>query len=108
MEMALKGTPFKNIFGDVFGGTSCSQIVCKGCNTVKEKSEGFYTLSLEIKGFKNIYESFRKYIEGETISDYECDQCKDKCDVTKRSFLERTPNYFIIHLQRMCFNYDRL
>jgi ubiquitin carboxyl-terminal hydrolase 34 len=70
METALKNTPFKNIFENIFGGKNCSQMTCKGCGAVKERSENFYPLSLGIKGFRNIYESFKKYIEGENISDY--------------------------------------
>ena len=83
-------------------------MTCSGCGAAKQRSENFYPLSLEIKGFKTIEESFKKYIEGEVISDYQCDSCNKKCDVTKRNFLEKTPNFFIIHLQRMCFNYDKL
>lgn len=108
METSLKNTPFSHIFENIYGGKTCSQMSCSGCNAVKERSESFYPLSLEIKGFKSIDDSFKKYIQGEVISDYQCDSCNQKCDVTKRNFLEKTPNYFIVHLQRMCFNYDKL
>lgn len=107
METSLKRTPFKNILDNIFGGKTCSQTTCSNCNAVKERHENFYPLSLEIKGYKSIYESFKKFIHGEEISDYQCDTCSQKCDVVKRSFLDTTPNYFIIHLQRMCFNYDK-
>jgi ubiquitin carboxyl-terminal hydrolase 34 len=72
-----------------------------------ERYENFYPLSLEIKGYKSIEDSFKKYIQGEIISDYQCDSCKKKTDVTKSCYLASTPNYFIIHLTRMCFNYDK-
>lgn len=62
---------------------------------------------MEIKGYRNIEESFKKFINGEVISDYQCDACKKKTDVTKSTLLAKVPNYFIIHLQRMCFNYDK-
>lgn len=31
----------------------------------------------------NIEESFDKFKKKETISDYMCDNCKTKCDITK-------------------------
>ena len=37
METSLKNTPFKNIFEDIFGGRSCSQITCSGCGAIKER-----------------------------------------------------------------------
>lgn len=46
-------------------------------------------------------------MQGEVISDYQCDACKKKTDVTKSCLLAKLPNYLIVHLQRMCFNYDK-
>lgn len=57
---------------------------------------------------KDIRESFNKFITGETISDYKCDNCQKKCDTTKRCLLSRLPNYLIIYLQRVCLNYDTM
>lgn len=107
MENSLKKTPFRRIFSDVYGGRNCNLTVCSNCNAANERYETFYPLSLEIKGYKSIEESFKKYITGEVISDYQCDSCKKKTDVTKSCYLAETPNYFIIHLTRMCFNYDK-
>ena len=41
------------------------------------------------------------------IEDYQCDGCKQKADVTKSTLIAKVPNYFIIHLQRICFNYEK-
>ena len=60
-----------------------------------------------MKGFKDIHDSFRKYIQGEVISDYQCDFCNKKTDVTKSTYVAKPPDHFIVHVQRMCFNYDR-
>lgn len=106
LEKGLKDTPFRHILDSVYGGRSCSQLTCSSCKAVKEREENFYNLSLEVKGFRNIDESFRKFISGETISDYRCDSCSQKCDTIKRCLLSGMPNYLIIHLQRICFNYD--
>jgi ubiquitin carboxyl-terminal hydrolase 34 len=45
-------------------------------------------------------------IEGEVISDYECDGCKKKVDISKRTLISQTPNVLIVHLQRIIFNFD--
>ena len=31
----------------------------------------------------NIYDSFNKFIKKEIISDFNCDNCKKKCDISK-------------------------
>lgn len=54
---------------------------------MRYKYEIFYNLSLEVKNLENIEESFLKFIHKETISDFTCDACKSKCDVTKQTFL---------------------
>ncbi len=103
----MKGTPFKHILDNIYGGKTCSQTVCTNCKAIKERQENFFSLSLEIKGYKNIEESFRKFIHGEEISDYQCDFCNKKTDVVKSCYMAETPNYLVLHLQRMCFNYDK-
>ncbi len=50
--------------------------------------------------------SLQTLIDGETISDYECDTCKKKVDISKRILLSQTPNVLIVHLQRIIFNFD--
>ena len=91
----------------MFGGKTCQQTVCSNCKSVNQRLENFYPLSLEIKGYRSIWDSFRKYTAGEVISDYQCDAGGKKTDGTKSSSLAQVPNYFIVHLQRMCFNYDK-
>lgn len=72
LETGIKETPFKNIIQSIYGGKYCSQLVCSSCNKISERHENFFNLSLEVKGHKNIFESFDKYIEGEVISEYKC------------------------------------
>lgn len=40
------------------------------------------------------------------ISDYKCDFCDKKVDVTKKTRISKAPKILIIHLQRIVFNYD--
>jgi ubiquitin carboxyl-terminal hydrolase 34 len=51
-------------------------------------------------------QSFKKFIEPETISDFLCDNCKKKCDISKSSYLKTVPNVLIVHLKKMIFDLD--
>ena len=107
LENLLKVTPEKYLLQSVFGGKTCSQIICKGgCGNVRKNYEDFYNLSLGVKGFKTLGESLNKYISGETINEYYCENCMKKVDVVKRTCLDELPNVLIIHLQRIIYNYD--
>jgi len=102
----LKHTSRKYLLQSVFGGQTCSQIVCKECGKVKNRIEDFYNLSLTVKDIKSMHDSLSKMVEGGDISDYECDGCKKKVDISRRTLISRTPNVLIIHLQRIIFNFD--
>ena len=106
LETGLKDTSRKHLVNSIFGGKQCSQMVCTECGKVKNRMEDYLNLSLPIKGFKSIEESLEKMIEGEIISDYNCDGCKRKVDLQKRTMIASTPNILIVHLQRICFNFD--
>ena len=80
--------------------------MCNECGTVKNRIEDFYNLSLTVKDIKSMYESLQKLVEGEVISDYMCDTCKKKVDISKRMLLSKAPNVLIVHLQRIVFNFE--
>jgi len=108
LENGLKHTPFKNITDSVYGGRTSNQLICEGCGFVRERIENFYNMSVEVRNMKTIYDSFDKFITGETIEDYYCDECKKKNNITKRTCIESLPNVLIIHLQRIVFDLDTL
>ena len=83
LETSLKPTPFKYIMDGVYGGKTCTQLICSKCDNVRNKIEQFYNISLPIKNLKNLNECFEKYIEGEVISEFNCEACSQKVDVTK-------------------------
>jgi ubiquitin carboxyl-terminal hydrolase 34 len=80
--------------------------LCQECGKVKNRIEDFYNLSVTVKDIKSLHDSLQKLIEGEVISDYECDGCKKKVDISKRTLISQTPNVLIVHLQRIIFNFD--
>ena len=106
LENALKPTSRKHLVNGVFGGVLCNQMVCPECGKVKNRMEDYLNLSLPIKGIKSVEESLSKLVEGEVISDYLCDGCHRKVDLQKRTMIAQTPNILIVHLQRICFNFD--
>lgn len=106
VENALKPTPRKYLLHSIFGGKTCSQLVCQECGKIKNRIEDYYNLSLTVKDIKSVYDSLAKQVEGEVINDYECEGCKKKVDVSKRVLIAETPNVLILHLQRIIFNFD--
>jgi ubiquitin C-terminal hydrolase len=88
----------KYLLQSVFGGQTCSQVVCKECGKVKNRIEDFYNLSLTVKDTKSMADSLQKLIDGEVINDYECDNCKKKVDISKRILISQAPNVLIVHL----------
>lgn len=106
LEHMLKPTSRKYLMQSVFGGQTCSQIVCKECGTCKNRIEDFSNLSLTVKDIKSMAESLQKQVEGEVISDFQCEKCNKKVDISKRVLLSASPNVLIVHLQRIIFNFD--
>jgi len=107
MDNILEKTQFKYIIDSVFGGQTCSQLICEeGCGSIKTKYEPFYNLSLEVKNLKDVYQSLEKYIVPEKIEEYKCESCNKKITITKINSLSQLPNVLLIHLQRIYFDYD--
>ena len=104
IETALKPTPFKNILNDVYGGKQINLMECGGCGNLRTKEEVFYNLSLEVKNLNNINEGIERLITDDIISDYKCENCQQKCDLIKKTFLKECPNVLIVHLQRIIFD----
>lgn len=106
LDNALKPTSRKYLLQSIFGGKQCSQMVCTECGKVKNRLEDFYNLSLTVKDIKSVYESLEQQVKGEMISDYFCEQCNRKVELSKRTLIAETPNVLIVHLQRIVFNFD--
>jgi uncharacterized UBP type Zn finger protein len=87
LDTALKGTSRQNLLRCVFGGQTCSQLVCQTCGHVKNRLEDFYNLSLTVKGLKGMHESLADLVRGEVINDYACSGCGKKVDVSKRTLI---------------------
>jgi ubiquitin C-terminal hydrolase len=108
LESKLKGSPYLGVLNSVFLGEMVNLITCKNCGHVTVRNENFYSLSLEVKKMASIEESLLKLIEPEIISDYQCDSCKKKCDISKQSMLKKLPNILFLSLKKMYFDLELL
>ena len=106
IETHLKETEFKYIINDVFCGRTCSQVICDTCKHVSHRFEDFYDLTLEVKNINTLNESLDKMVTPEKIDDFNCERCKSKVTITKRTTLATLPNVLIVHLRRFWMNYD--
>ena len=112
LEKWLIRYKFNNIFRYLFF-SKCNNIYeCKtniNHNFIKE--EIYYTINLEIRDKKNIYESLDKYVERE-ITDKDnkiyCDKCKSKRIMYKTTKFLVLPRIFIFVLKRFAFNEEYL
>lgn len=50
-------------------------MICQSCGNLRQSTEEFYAMSLEVKNMKSIYDGLRKVISGEIINDYKCESC---------------------------------
>lgn len=73
---------------------------------MRETYEPFFSLTLEVKNQRNIFDGLKKLTSGEIINEYACDACKQKVDVEKKLVVSKLPNMLIIHLQRIVFDMD--
>jgi ubiquitin carboxyl-terminal hydrolase 34 len=62
-------------------------MVCTECGKVKNRIEDFLNLSLPVKDIKSMEMSLKKMIEGEIISDYLCEGCNKKVDLSRRTLI---------------------
>lgn len=106
LELAFTKTPVMRLIKEICCGTLASQIICQGCNDIKESPENFYDISLEVKEKATLYESFDKLVQGESITGYFCEKCDSKQTVNKRVLLDQLPNHLTINLQRIVFDLD--
>lgn len=63
----MKGTHVDGMLQRLFAGRIKNYIECTKVPYKSEREETFYDISLQVKGCKNIIESFEKYTESELL-----------------------------------------
>ncbi|XP_066139547.1 ubiquitin carboxyl-terminal hydrolase 7 isoform X1 [Euwallacea fornicatus] len=106
LESKMKGTCVEGTVPKLFEGKMLSYIRCKNVDYSSTRSETFYDIQLNIKGKKNIYESFKDYIAKETL------EGDNKYDAGEHGLQEAEKGVIfssfppVLHLHLMRFQYD--
>lgn len=106
MESKMKGTCVEGTIPKLFEGKMISFIRCKHVDCSSSRNEPFYDIQLNVKGKRNIHESFKDYVEVETLDG---DNKYDAGDLgmqaaEKGITFEHFPP--VLHLHLLRFQYD--
>mmetsp|Transcript_35695 Transcript_35695/g.79387 ORF Transcript_35695/g.79387 Transcript_35695/m.79387 type:complete len:1131 (+) Transcript_35695:131-3523(+) len=67
LEEKMKGTRVEKVINELFEGHTTNYIECINVDYKSSRDESFMDLQLDVKGCKDIYESFEKYCEVEIM-----------------------------------------
>lgn len=107
LETAMKGTKIEKKLNDVFVGKMKSYIKCVDVPYESSREEDFWDIQLNVKGFRNLQESFENYIEIEMLdgeNKYQAGEQYGYQDAKKGVVFELFPP--VLHLQLKRFEYD--
>lgn len=107
LELAMKGTCIEKKLNDVFVGKMKSYIKCVDVPYESSRVEDFWDIQLNVKGFRNLQQSFENYIEIEMLdgeNKYQAGEEHGYQDAKKGVVFESFPP--VLHLQLKRFEYD--
>lgn len=106
LEYRMKGTQVEGKLNSVFVGKMKSYIKCKNVDYESSRVEDYWDIQLNVKGMKNLQESFQNYIEVELMDGENQYAAPDfgLQDAFKGVVFESFPN--VLHLQLKRFEYD--
>lgn len=106
LEEKMKGTSVENTIQHLFEGKVVNYIDCVNVDYKSTRKETFMDLQLDVKGCKDIYESFDKYVEVETLEGDNKYQAEGHGlqDARKGVLFEDFPPVLQLQLKR--FEYD--
>lgn len=106
LEEKMTGTVVDGYIKRLMAGKVRSYICCVNVQYESKREEDYYDIQLDVKGCRNIYESFRKYITIEMLdgeNQYEAGE-HGKQDAKKGVIFESFPPVLTIHLKRFDFD----
>lgn len=107
LESAMKGLPVEKRLNEIFVGKMKLYIKCVDVPYESSRVEDFWDIQLNVKGFRNLQESFENYIEIEMLEGDNKYQAGDQYgyqDAKKGVVFEGFPP--VLHLQLKRFEYD--
>jgi len=112
LESRLKGTNNENIIKYIFQGKQNDNLnFGESCPHKRTNINNFYSIQLQIKDKKDIYESLDTLIQGETMDGDNaifCDKCNKKFSALKNQDFNTLPRILIFVLKRFEFDYNKL
>lgn len=102
----MKAISVENTIANLYQGKVTNFIRCLNVDYTSERTETFYDVQLDVKGCKNIYDSFEKYVEEEVLegeNQYFAEGF-GKQDAKKGCKFLQFPPVLTLHLKR--FEYD--
>ena len=107
LETAMKGTAIENSLNDIFVGKMKSYIKCVNVEYESSRTEDFWDIQLNVRGFRNLQQSFQNYIEIEMLEGENKYQAGDQLgyqDAKKGVVFQSFPP--VLHLQLKRFEYN--
>ncbi|CAO3700741.1 unnamed protein product [Rhizopus stolonifer] len=106
LERKMKGTPAEDAIQKLFLGRMKSYIKCIDVEYESSRSEDYYDIQLNVKNCKNLEESFKNYIEVETMEGENKYMAEGHGlqDAKKGVIFESLPP--VLHMQLKRFEYD--
>ncbi|KAI3938563.1 hypothetical protein MKW98_016068 [Papaver atlanticum] len=107
LEDKMKGTPVEGTIQHLFEGHHMNYVECINVDYKSTRKESFYDIQLDVKGCKDVYASFDKYVEVERLegdNKYQADQEHGLQDAKKGVlFIDFPP---VLQLQLKRYEYD--
>ena len=107
LEKKMKDTPAEKTLPELFVGKMKTYISCINVDYESSRIEDFWDIQLNVRGNKNLDESFRDYIQVETLegeNKYDAGDPYKLQDAKKGVIFESFPP--VLHLQLKRFEYD--
>lgn len=106
LETKMKGTEIDGCLNNIFVGKMSSFIRCINVDYESSRTEDFWDIQLNVKGLKNIQESFENYVELELLDgDNKYDASGFGLqDAEKGVIFENIPD--VLHIQLKRYEYD--
>jgi len=108
LEEKMKGTRVEGMVNQLFEGYTLNYIDCINIDFKSSRREPFQDLQLDVKGCRDIYDSFDKYTEVETLegeNKYEAEG-HGKQDARKGVLFDSLPPVLNLHLKRFEYDYQ--
>lgn len=107
LEQKMKGTSVETSLPDLFVGKMKTYLSCINVNYESSRVEDFWDIQLNVRGNKTLDDSFRDYIQVETLegeNKYDAGKPYGLQDARKGVIFESFPPVLHLHLKR--FEYD--